>query len=59
YVEEAVNLWDHAAGGLIAREAGARTALLPGAGGRDALVAAPADGFEEFLAAVREAGFLA
>jgi myo-inositol-1(or 4)-monophosphatase len=59
YVEEAVNLWDHAAGGLIAREAGARTVLLPGAGGRDALVAAPAAGFDALLAAVTEAGFLA
>jgi myo-inositol-1(or 4)-monophosphatase len=59
YVEEAVNLWDHAAGALIAREAGARTVLLPGAGGLEALVAAPADGFDELLAAVTEAGFLA
>jgi len=59
YVEEAVNIWDHAAGALIAREAGARTVLLPGAGGLEALVAAPAAGFDELLAAVTDAGFLA
>ena len=33
YVEEGVHLWDHAAGALIARAAGARTELLRGAGG--------------------------
>jgi myo-inositol-1(or 4)-monophosphatase len=59
YVEEAVKLWDHAAGGLIAREAGARTGLYAGAGGLEALVAAPAHGFDEILEAVRDAGFLA
>ena len=59
YLEEGVNLWDHAAAGLIAREAGAHTRMLPGAGGREVLVAAPEAGFEEFLAAVTEAGFLA
>ena len=31
YVEEGVNLWDHAAGGLVARMAGARTELTTGA----------------------------
>jgi myo-inositol-1(or 4)-monophosphatase len=59
YVEEGVNLWDHAAGGLVARVAGARTELTTGAGGRDLLLCAPDHGFEEFRAAVREAGFLA
>ncbi len=58
YVEEGVNHWDHAAGGLIARLAGARLLLLPGAGGRDALVCGPDHGFEELLSAVRSAGFL-
>ena len=59
YVEEGVNLWDHAAGGLVARVAGARTELTRGVGGRDLLMCAPAHGFDEFRAAVREAGFLA
>jgi myo-inositol-1(or 4)-monophosphatase len=57
YVEEGVNLWDHAAGGLIARAAGARTAELPGAGGATLLLCAPEHGFDELLAAVAEAGF--
>jgi myo-inositol-1(or 4)-monophosphatase len=59
YVEEGVNLWDHAAGALIAREAGARTQLGVGVGGNDLLLCAPAHGFEELRAAVAEAGFLA
>ncbi len=41
YVEEGVHLWDHAAGALVARAAGARTELLPGASGRDLLVLRP------------------
>ena len=57
YVEEGVNLWDHAAGALVARVAGARTELTTGVGGRDLLVCAPAHGFEEFRALVREAGY--
>lgn len=59
YVEEGVNIWDHAAGGLVARMAGARTELTRGAGGRDLLMCAPAHGFAEFREAVAEAGFLA
>jgi len=58
YVEEGVNIWDHAAGGLVAREAGARTVLLTGVGGGEILVCAPAPGFDEMLAAVTDAGFL-
>ncbi len=58
YVEEAVNLWDHAAAGLVARAAGARTELLPGVGGADLLLCAPAHGFEELRSAVGDAGFL-
>lgn len=57
YVEEGVNPWDHAAAGLIARIAGARTHLEVGAGGLDLLVCAPGHGFDDFLAAVRAAGF--
>jgi myo-inositol-1(or 4)-monophosphatase len=59
YVEEGVNLWDFAAGALVARAAGARTELTAGAGGRDVLVCAPSHGFDEFREAVRQAGFLA
>jgi myo-inositol-1(or 4)-monophosphatase len=59
YVEEGTNLWDHAAGGLIARAAGARTEELPGAGGAMLLVCAPAHGFDELRAAVVDAGFAA
>ena len=59
YVEEGVNLWDHAAGVLIAEGAGARSELLPGAGGMELLLCAPAHGFDEFRKAVETAGFLA
>lgn len=59
YAEEGVQTWDHAAGGLVAREAGARTALLPGAGGRPLLACAPAGAFDRFAAALAEAGLTA
>ncbi|MCR6032093.1 inositol monophosphatase [Nocardioides sp. zg-579] len=59
YVEEGIHLWDHAAGGLVARAAGARTELLTGVGGRDLMVAAPAHGFDEFRAAVVASGYAA
>ena len=58
YVEEGVHLWDHAAGGLVARLAGARTLVTLGAAGTEAMVCGPAHGFEELLEAVRCAGFL-
>ncbi|KRB76506.1 inositol monophosphatase [Nocardioides sp. Root190] len=58
YVEEGVNLWDHAAAGLIARLAGARLEVRTGAGGRDLVVCGPDHGFDELLSAVRSAGFL-
>ena len=57
YFEEGVNIWDHAAGGLIARLAGARLETLPGIGGTDLVVCGPREGFEELLEAVRDAGF--
>lgn len=57
YFEEGVNLWDYAAGGLIARLAGARFDMLPGIGGTALVVCAPHHGFEELLASVRNAGF--
>ena len=58
YVEEGVNLWDHAAGALIAEGAGARSELAPGAGGQELLLCAPEHGFDEFRKAVEDAGFL-
>ncbi len=57
YVEEGVNLWDHAAGGLIAKAAGAQVEELPGASGMTLLVCGPGHGYDELLAAVRQAGF--
>lgn len=57
YFEEGVNIWDHAAGGLIARLAGARLETVPGIGGTDLVVCGPAEGFDDLLAAVRKAGF--
>ncbi|CAN5282770.1 inositol monophosphatase family protein [soil metagenome] len=57
YVEEGVHLWDHAAGGLIARAAGASTDTAIGAGGHTLLVCAPSHGMDDFRQATREAGF--
>ncbi|QIG42869.1 inositol monophosphatase [Nocardioides anomalus] len=59
YMEEGVNLWDHAAGGLVARRAGARVETMPGIGGRDILMAGPEAGFDEFVSALDDAGYLA
>jgi len=59
YLEEGVNLWDHAAGGLVAQVAGARVETGPGVGGRLIVLAAPAGGFDEFRTAAAEAGYLA
>ena len=57
YAEEGVNLWDHAAAGLIARAAGARTQELVGAAGMTLLVCGPDHGFDELLSALEFAGF--
>lgn len=57
YVEEGVNLWDHAAGALIARLAGARSTVLTGAAGSELLVCSPESGFTDLLEAVLSAGF--
>ncbi len=57
YAEEGVHLWDHAAGALIAREAGARTELATGAAGKDLLIVSPAEGFDELREALVDAGF--
>jgi myo-inositol-1(or 4)-monophosphatase len=59
FIEEGLNLWDHAAGALIAREAGATVTFEPGAGGRPCLVAAPAEGHSELVTLARECGFFA
>jgi myo-inositol-1(or 4)-monophosphatase len=57
YVEEGVHPWDHAAGGLVAAEAGARVELGRGANGRTLVTAAPAASFPEFRALVARCGF--
>lgn len=59
FVEEGLNPWDRAAGGLIATEAGARVETWPGAGGTDCVVAGPAAGFDDFSDLVEKCGFLA
>jgi myo-inositol-1(or 4)-monophosphatase len=58
YLEEGVNLWDFAAGGLVVEEAGGRIGVHEGVGGRDCLVAAPASSYDEMVALARECGFL-
>lgn len=66
YVEEGPHLWDHAAGSLVATEAGARFALLPGTLGEEldgwhqptVVVAAPEDGWDDFVHLLTECGFL-
>jgi myo-inositol-1(or 4)-monophosphatase len=57
YFEVGVNLWDYAAGALVAEGAGARVEVLPGMAGRPLVVAAPEHGFEELRDAVLEAGY--
>jgi myo-inositol-1(or 4)-monophosphatase len=58
YVEEGTELWDHAAAGLIAQEAGARVEHAAGAGGGNCVIAAPRRGFEDFHELVLTSGFL-
>lgn len=58
YVEEGVNPWDHAAGGLVAAEAGAVVEVWTTTGGRDLLVCAPEAAWAAFSHLVRECGFL-
>jgi myo-inositol-1(or 4)-monophosphatase len=59
YLEEGLNLWDYAAAGLIAEEAGARLYLGAGAGGATFVLAAPEGSFAEMVALAEECGFLA
>ncbi len=66
YVEEGPHLWDHAAGSLVATEAGARFALLRGSLGEQiegwrqptVVVAAPEEGWDDFVTLLTECGFL-
>ena len=57
YLEEGVNPWDYAAGGLIAAEAGARSLVATGVGGLTLLVCAPEAVFDELCALGRDCGF--
>lgn len=57
YLEEGVNLWDYAAGGLIARLAGARLVVLAGAGGTELVICGPDHGFDELVELARATGF--
>lgn len=59
YVEEGLNPWDMAAGGLVATEAGAVLEKHLGVGGLDCFVCAPSHGFADFADLVRRSGFLA
>jgi myo-inositol-1(or 4)-monophosphatase len=59
YVEEGLNPWDLAAGGLVATEAGARLETRTGVGGTTCVVAAPAGGFDDFVSLVEACGFFA
>lgn len=59
YVEEGIGgPWDYAGGGLVAREAGARTEVLTGVAGRILVVAAPAASYDEFRNLIVSCGFL-
>ena len=58
FVEEGLNAWDVAAGGLVATEAGARLQTRPGVGGTDCWLCAPEEGFDAFAELVSRAGFL-
>lgn len=59
YVEEGLNAWDLAAGGLVATEAGARLETRTGVGGTTCVVAAPEAGFDELVGLAERCGFFA
>jgi myo-inositol-1(or 4)-monophosphatase len=59
YVEEGLNAWDMAAGGLVATEAGALLELPLGVGGKECVVCAPRAGYDDFRELVERCGFLA
>lgn len=66
YVEDGPQVWDHAAGGLVLREAGGRfdvlagplTGRLEGWSERSVLVGAPATTWDGFVGLVRRSGFV-
>jgi myo-inositol-1(or 4)-monophosphatase len=58
YVEEGLNPWDTAAGGLVATEAGAVLETPAGVGGNGCVVCAPRAGYDDFRALVERCGFL-
>ncbi|HEX7738934.1 MAG TPA: inositol monophosphatase family protein [Marmoricola sp.] len=57
YVEEGPEIWDDAAGGLIATEAGARVEVRRGVSGKRLIIAAPAHSFDRFEALTRACDF--
>ena len=58
YVEEGPHLWDHAAGGLVATECGARIDVRPTPRGMDLVVCAPELLWSPFEALVSTCGFV-
>jgi myo-inositol-1(or 4)-monophosphatase len=64
YVEAGPQPWDHAAGGIVVREAGGRFGLLAGTlaldgwGGDNVVVASPAAGWDSFVEVLRTTGFV-
>jgi myo-inositol-1(or 4)-monophosphatase len=58
YVEEGAHIWDHAAAGLILAEAGGVLEVTRSSAGKRVLIGAPRDGFDDFRAAVVDAGFV-
>ena len=58
YVEEGPHIWDYAAGGLIAIEAGAALEIWTSVVGHDVVVCAPALGWSEFSDLVLACDFL-
>lgn len=66
YVEQGPRPWDWAAGSLVVQEAGGRFELFPGGGPGgpggapgEVLVAAPAEGWDDLVDLLRQAGFVA
>ena len=57
YVEEGPHVWDYAAGGLVATEAGATLEVWRTPAEMDLVVCAPAGGWSDFAALVRSCGF--
>ena len=58
YLEEGPHEWDYAAGGLIAREAGATVEIWTSVVGHDVVVCAPRAGWAGFAGLVRACGFV-